>query len=442
MALKLTLTGGAIGRATRTLSTGTLSIGRGENNDWVLPDPDRTLSKAHCVISMENGRYVLTDLSTNGVFINGARTQTERDSRTVLTDGDDFRLGQYTVTLAEESDTSSAVWDDGPPRGNAASERPAGHRPAGRPAGPPARSRVQPPCPPRPGPVARRRPVRPPGRGKPSPGCSRPGQFRRQDTAARMARPIAAGPRRCPPPGHADAARRPAGGTRGRYRFRQADRRSVPVPAASAGPEARPCRASRAAAPRSSRPLSGPGRPVRASSCPTAAPGCAGAAAATGRHRAASALAHSGACPSGCIGGCIGGRPGARTRTSSPAAGHGRHSADHAGRGTPRLSRRGGCPERRGRRGPGGHAARGRPGVPRLDGRHTRSADVPRRLERGDAGRANPAAGVQQQRAEVLLQSGGSGDRLAQQQPARVHGPAGRGEGSLARHQDARDRGG
>ena len=101
MALRLSLSGGSGGLSARTLATSTLSIGRGERNDWVLPDPDRHLSKTHCVISEENGRYVLTDLSTNGVYVNGARQPTARDSRIVLTDGDEFRLGDYTIAVQE-----------------------------------------------------------------------------------------------------------------------------------------------------------------------------------------------------------------------------------------------------------------------------------------------------------------------------------------------------
>jgi type VI secretion system protein len=101
--IRLTLSDGS-GRQTRTLTSGTLSIGRGERNDWVMPSADRTLSKVHCVISIETDKCILTDLSTNGVFINGARTPTTRDSRTVLTDGDNFRLGEYTITVAEVSD--------------------------------------------------------------------------------------------------------------------------------------------------------------------------------------------------------------------------------------------------------------------------------------------------------------------------------------------------
>jgi len=86
---------------TRTLSDGTISIGRAAVADWVLADPERLLSKTHCMIGVEGSRYVLTDLSTNGVFINGAREPTARDSRVFLTDGDSVRLGDYTLTVTE-----------------------------------------------------------------------------------------------------------------------------------------------------------------------------------------------------------------------------------------------------------------------------------------------------------------------------------------------------
>jgi type VI secretion system protein len=94
-------------RATRSLAKGTLSIGRGADNDWVLPDPDRHLSKTHCVVSVENGRWVLTDLSTNGVFVNGARDPVGRDSRVILTDGDEFRIGEYSITATEADERAS-----------------------------------------------------------------------------------------------------------------------------------------------------------------------------------------------------------------------------------------------------------------------------------------------------------------------------------------------
>ena len=60
MRLILTLAGGgSSGRdKMRTISAGSLSIGRGDDNDWVLPDPEWILSKRHCVIAAKNGRFV------------------------------------------------------------------------------------------------------------------------------------------------------------------------------------------------------------------------------------------------------------------------------------------------------------------------------------------------------------------------------------------------
>jgi len=93
--------GGGAGRQTRTLSQGTLSIGRAPGNDWVLDDPDRQLSKTHCVIVASGGHYILTDLSTNGVYVNGASERIPRESQIELTDGDDFRIGEYVIRVSE-----------------------------------------------------------------------------------------------------------------------------------------------------------------------------------------------------------------------------------------------------------------------------------------------------------------------------------------------------
>jgi len=98
MPLTLTLTGS---RESRTVDRGTLSIGRAPGNDWVLADPERHLSKTHCFIAYASGRYVLTDVSTNGVFINGARERVGRDDEAVLNDGDQIRLGEHILTVTE-----------------------------------------------------------------------------------------------------------------------------------------------------------------------------------------------------------------------------------------------------------------------------------------------------------------------------------------------------
>ena len=83
---------------TRELQGGEYSIGRGAENDWVLPDPDRYLSKRHCVLAFRSGGWQVADLSTNGTFLN-------RDSDPIgtgprdLNDGDRLRLGAYEIEV-------------------------------------------------------------------------------------------------------------------------------------------------------------------------------------------------------------------------------------------------------------------------------------------------------------------------------------------------------
>jgi len=94
-------------RESRTLERGSLSIGRGPANDWVLQDPAQHLSKVHCIVSAEGGRFVLADLSSNGVFVNGSSTRAPKDSKVPLADGDEFLLGDYLVRVSEVDALSS-----------------------------------------------------------------------------------------------------------------------------------------------------------------------------------------------------------------------------------------------------------------------------------------------------------------------------------------------
>ncbi|HEX2943570.1 MAG TPA: FHA domain-containing protein, partial [Rhodopila sp.] len=58
----------------RVFAPGTFGIGRADDNDWVLPDPQRHLSKRHCSITFRDGLWTLTNFSTNGTFLNDERT--------------------------------------------------------------------------------------------------------------------------------------------------------------------------------------------------------------------------------------------------------------------------------------------------------------------------------------------------------------------------------
>ena len=121
MRLILTLSGNGVPEKdkVRTLSTGSITIGRAAGNDWVLPDPDRSLSKNHCSIMERNGRFILTDTSTNGIFLNGAAQATERDSQTVLNHGDKLVLGDYGITVSASDDADMGMgYQPAMPAGN------------------------------------------------------------------------------------------------------------------------------------------------------------------------------------------------------------------------------------------------------------------------------------------------------------------------------------
>ena len=99
MALQLTIIkfppGVSLMEDRRTFDADGGVIGRGVDNDWVLSDPERFLSSRHCQVSREGERYYLTDLSTNGTFVNGSPEPLGRGSRIVLNDGDSFDVGEY-----------------------------------------------------------------------------------------------------------------------------------------------------------------------------------------------------------------------------------------------------------------------------------------------------------------------------------------------------------
>lgn len=72
-----------------------MSVGRSNSMDWTLPDPQRHISSHHFEISFRDGTYYLTDMSTNGVFLDGQRHRLEGDY--ALKQGDRFQVGNYFI---------------------------------------------------------------------------------------------------------------------------------------------------------------------------------------------------------------------------------------------------------------------------------------------------------------------------------------------------------
>lgn len=78
-----------------TLAGKGAQVGRKPGNDWVLPDPTRHISGHHFDVSYEGGGYVITDVSSNGTFLQGERYRLSGPHR--VTDGDRFTVGQYII---------------------------------------------------------------------------------------------------------------------------------------------------------------------------------------------------------------------------------------------------------------------------------------------------------------------------------------------------------
>ena len=71
------------------------TIGRGTDNEWILPDPERYLSGKHARVDFRAGAFILVDTSSNGTYVNGAQVPLGKYHDYPLKDGDYVRLGEY-----------------------------------------------------------------------------------------------------------------------------------------------------------------------------------------------------------------------------------------------------------------------------------------------------------------------------------------------------------
>ena len=84
---------------TRNVSGGEYSVGRGPGVDWILPDPERLLSKRHFALAFRGGVWQLADTSTNGTFINREENAIGGGDIRNLRDGDRVRVGAYEIEV-------------------------------------------------------------------------------------------------------------------------------------------------------------------------------------------------------------------------------------------------------------------------------------------------------------------------------------------------------
>ena len=75
------------------------SIGRSADNTWVLPDARLHISSKHCVIHKKNDEYHLTDISTNGVFVNDDEDPVGRGRTVILKNADMLTIGEFKIRV-------------------------------------------------------------------------------------------------------------------------------------------------------------------------------------------------------------------------------------------------------------------------------------------------------------------------------------------------------
>lgn len=85
------------------------TIGRSASNDWTLMDPERFVSECHARIAFKEGRFILTDTSTNGTYINGKRQRIPRHESVFLNTGDQLLIGNMRLSVVVVDERRNTV---------------------------------------------------------------------------------------------------------------------------------------------------------------------------------------------------------------------------------------------------------------------------------------------------------------------------------------------
>ena len=94
---------------------GVLVIGRGEDADWRLNDPDNFISRSHVRVSMDGDDYIATDSSRSGLFVDGSPRPLGPGNRQRLENKMRLRLGDVVIialiTSSDEVADQVPSWD-------------------------------------------------------------------------------------------------------------------------------------------------------------------------------------------------------------------------------------------------------------------------------------------------------------------------------------------
>ncbi|MDX1693229.1 MAG: type VI secretion system-associated FHA domain protein TagH [Ketobacteraceae bacterium] len=85
-------------------------IGRDPGCDWFIPDESRHLSGRHALISCEGDGFYITDISTNGVFVNGQSQPLGKERRIRLNDADRISMGNMDFVVRLQLDPEAVPY--------------------------------------------------------------------------------------------------------------------------------------------------------------------------------------------------------------------------------------------------------------------------------------------------------------------------------------------
>ncbi|WP_425093574.1 type VI secretion system-associated FHA domain protein TagH [Tropicimonas sp. S265A] len=91
-----------------TMQGQSLTIGRAPENDLALPDPERSISKRHCVLEERGDGFIVIDISANGTFLNYDKEPLGPEPQ-IIADGDILSIGAYELVVEVASETSGAA---------------------------------------------------------------------------------------------------------------------------------------------------------------------------------------------------------------------------------------------------------------------------------------------------------------------------------------------
>ena len=83
------------------------TIGRADNNQLVLPDPERTISRVHARVVFRAGKYAIVDNGSNPISVNGTPVGAGREQP--LQPGDQLQIGGYVLKASQAAAAAVAA---------------------------------------------------------------------------------------------------------------------------------------------------------------------------------------------------------------------------------------------------------------------------------------------------------------------------------------------